>query len=188
MNLPAQISKSTLAKLGVNDTHAVRVILHDVHNPSPCRIRCRTRQYIFERNGALMAHALDIPMSVWMAGVGKGRFRDNRAVCDDFRDVSQKFTVQIIQLQETPREESSGTIGELHRLISSFDAPDEVQHALAMLESGASTEELSAYVDNVIGHLDSTPPAPEVEENASQARARKMREAKAAKKLQLQNA
>lgn len=187
MNLPAQISKSTLAKLGVNDTHAVRVILHDVHNPSPCRIRCRTRQYIFERNGALMAHALDIPMSVWMAGVGKGRFRDNRAVCDDFRDVSQKFTVQIIQLQEMP--ESAGNIlSELRRLLNALNAPDQVEQAFEIIGNGANAEELSAYVDSVIGHLDSTPPAPEAEESASQARARKMREAKAAKKLQLQHA
>lgn len=187
MNIPAIISKNTLASLGKSDTHAVRIVLHDVHNPSPSRIRCRNRQYIFERDGVLMAHALDIPMSVWMAGVGKGRFRDNRAVCDDFRDVKQKFTVQVISLREDHQEEKGNPLVELFRLLAALNAPDEIFKAKELLEQGASTQELSAYVDGVIGRLDASPPVP-VEENPAQARARKMREAKAAKKAQLQPA
>lgn len=190
MNIPAIISKNTLASLGKSDTHAVRIVLHDVHNPSPSRIRCRNRQYLFERDGVLMAHALDIPMSVWMAGVGKGRFRDNRAVCDDFREVKQKFTVQVISLREDHQEEKGNPLVELFRLLAALNAPDEIFKAKELLEQGASTQELSAYVDGVIGRLDSTPPESEqtAEETPAQAKARKMREAKAAKKLQLQTA
>lgn len=193
MNIPAIISKNTLASLGKTDTHAVRIVLHDVHNPSPSRIRCRNRQYIFERDGMLMAHALDIPMSVWMAGVGKGRFRDNRAVCDDFRDVKQKFTVQIVEIN-APVANTGNVLPELRRLLTALDAPDDVERAFAMIDAGANAEELSAYVDGVIGRLDSTPPEPvqspvqSAEETPAQAKARKMREAKAAKKLQLQTA
>lgn len=210
MNIPAIISKNTLAPLGKADTHAVRVILHDVHNPSPSRIRCRNRQYLFERDGVLMAHALDIPMSVWMEGVGKGRFRDNRAVCDDFREVKQKFTVQIVEINAPTA--SGNVLPELRRLLTALNAPDDVERAFAMIDAGANAEELSAYVDRIISKLDSEPTIesiitqhhaeeqakldaanaktadPEVAETPAQAKARKMREAKAAKKAQLQPA
>lgn len=198
MNIPAIISKNTLGSMGENDTHAVRVILHDVHNPSACRVRCRTRQYLFERCGVVMAHVLDIPISVWMAGVGNGRFRDNRAVCDDWREVRQKFTVQVIPWKGSAAIDDRGNLlAELRRLLLALDAPEDVERAFDIIENGANAEDLAAFVDGVIGHLGSDAPPPEVpqapapaatEETPAQARARKMREAKAAKKSQLQTA
>lgn len=185
MNIPAIISKKTLAQLGTSDTHAVRVILHDVHNPSACRLRCRNRQYVFERNGALMAHSLDIPMSVWMEGVGKGRFRDNRAVCDDFRDVSQKHTIHVVTLANVPAASEAGYLNQLRRLLSGLGAPDEVRQAFDLIDSGASSEDFEEFV---MGTLSVPAAKPEADETPAQARARKMREAKAAKKAQLQPA
>lgn len=187
MNIPTILSKNTLAALGQSDTHAVRVILHDVHNPSACRLRCRTRQFVFERCGVLMAHKLDIPLSVWMGGVSAGRFRDNRAVCDDFRDVKQKYTVQVVSWNGTSAPVETGNVlVELRRLLSALNAPDDVERASKIIANGGNAEEIAAYVDGVIGHLDTAPPAEETAaETTAQVRARKMREAKAAKKKAL---
>lgn len=98
MKLPAVISKAVLKGLAQPaETHAVRVLLHDAPNHGIYRLRCARRQYLFEKDGTIGVHSLDIPVSVWMDGCPPGRYRDNHSVAQDFRGTgATKWSIQIV--------------------------------------------------------------------------------------------
>ncbi|MCE5310444.1 MAG: hypothetical protein LLG20_22635 [Acidobacteriales bacterium] len=189
-----------------DETHVVRVIAHEANNSTVYRLRCRTREYRFERDGTVGRHILDIPVSVWMAGApggaGGGKFRDNQSIAEDFRTAERcPYSIHVLPIASSTAADapksSSGHLPALRRLLSNLGAPDEVRQAFALIDAGGTPEELEKFTDSVItvvmgpGVRAAMIPfdQPDIEESPSQARARKMREAKAAKKAaQLQPA
>jgi len=164
MTIPGQISKSTISQLGCTDSLSVRVLLHSVSNNGSARIRCRNRQYIFEKSHETGCHILDIPMSLWMHNVNPGRYRDQRSICDDFRELpGAAFTIHIIgnapALEEAPATPADpGVISELRRLLTALDAPQIVRHALEIAIE--SPDKLAEFVDSIIDTLQDDPEEP----------------------------
>lgn len=198
MKIPPVLSKSTLRPItSPEETHAVRVVLHDVHNGGPYRLACHARTYIFEKNALLGKHVLDIPVSLWMHGVGQTRFAANTSISDDFRTAKgTPYTFQVIPLAEsTAAPETKPSIADaalplLRELLSNMGAPDEVVKAFVCIDNGdvASLQRLLEHIPQ---------PGDEIPEEKAPASAksskadilRKAREAKAAKKkAQLQPA
>ena len=156
MNIPSSLSKSTIAQLACPDTVAVRVLLHSVSNNGSARLRCRNRQYIFERSHETGCHILDIPMSIWMAGVNPGRYRDQRSVCDDFRELpGAAFTIHLIgTAPEAAAPEAPGALAEIRRLLSALGAPEEVATAFNLAAENPGS--LAGYVDGILADLEDT--------------------------------
>ena len=201
MNLPTIITAEALKELAPpHETHAVRVLLHKVSNSGPYRFRCGKRQYVFTRDGFLGIHTLVVPLSLWMDGVPSGMYRDNPSISHDFKSGNLPWTFQVIPLGSA----AAAAAGEdyltpLRDLLSKLGAPDEVRQAFEIIEAGRPAASLREYLDSITAGVES----PTIEQNEvpyrpvesqpegetpAQARARKMREAKAAKKLQLQTA
>lgn len=86
MNLPQTVTGEDLAKLaGPEETHAVRVMVRCPGNMGPYTLRGRFRRYLAVRDEAAGCHALDVPLSVWMAGVPDGVYQDNHSVAHDLQ-------------------------------------------------------------------------------------------------------
>jgi hypothetical protein len=173
MNIPQLVSKSSLQAIDTSkDTHAVRVVLHDANNPGAFRLACHSRTYLFERNGEIGKHILDIPVSVWMHGTTGGRFETAASISDDFRTATgASLSIQVIPLRAAT-EGSGEVVSLLRQLLSNLVAPQPVIEAFACIDKGdieglRHRVQLSAEADS---------------ESAAAARTRKMREAKAAKK------
>jgi len=100
MQIPSTISRSTLQELAQpGETHAVRIIVHNVNNPTSYRMRRRNREYRFERDGTVGKHILDVPLSVWMHGASVAPFRETFTIADDFRNADAgNYTVHVIAL------------------------------------------------------------------------------------------
>ena len=171
MTIPGQLSKSTLSAMQCPDTVFVRVLLHSVSNNGQARLRCRNRQYLFEKNHETGCHILDIPMSVWMHNVNPGRYRDQRSVCDDFRELpGATFTIHIVGAQPATEAAAAppadpGVIAELRRLLTALDAPPEVKHALEIATE--LPDKLAGFVDTVISALQEE--SPDEEEHQDEA-------------------
>jgi len=180
MNPPLQINKATLRGLASpEETHAMRIVLHDVSNSSPYRLRCNRRQYLFEKDGILGKHVLDIPASVWMAGVQPGRWRPNFSISEDLRTANNcPFSIQIIPwkgAQAVPAPAAQADyLKPLRTLLSNLGAPEVVVKAFGLIDAG-DLEGLQA-----LAQLSATSSS----EDAAAARAAKMREAKARKKAE----
>jgi hypothetical protein len=166
MNIPALLSKSTISQLHCADTIFVRVLLHSVSNNGQARLRCRNRQYLFEKSHETGCHILDFPMSVWMNNVNPGRYRDQRSICDDFREIpGASFTIHIIGTQpaEQVAAQDPSVITDLHRLLTALNAPEEVEAAFKIAEE--TPEILPGYVAGIIDMLsDETDPVTVVTE------------------------
>lgn len=172
MIIPGQISKSTISAMQCTDTVFVRVLLHSVSNNGQARLRCRNRQYLFEKSHETGCHILDIPMSVWMHNVNPGRYRDQRSICDDFRELpGASFTIHVLGTQ--PASEASidfappadpGVISELRRLLTALDAPQEVETAFEIAAENPTV--LAGYVDGIISALGEQSEEPAVEPDA----------------------
>lgn len=155
--IPKQITKSVLKEITpANETHVVRLILHDVSNESRYLLRCRTRSYSFERNQQIGRHVLDIPVSIWMEGANTARWKDNISIAEDIRNSSRSVTIQVLPIDQAdiapvetgaPSEESP--LPELKRLLDALEAPEPVHQCLRMIEGGESAESIRAYVDEV---------------------------------------
>jgi hypothetical protein len=164
MTIPGQISKSTISQLGCTDSLSVRVLLHSVSNNGSARIRCRNRQYIFEKSHETGCHILDIPMSLWMHNVNPGRYRDQRSICDDFRELpGAAFTIHIIgnapALEAAPADLSEhDLIADLRRLLYALNAPQEVATAFDVATENPG--QLAEYVDSVIASIEEQPEEP----------------------------
>lgn len=185
MNIPQLLSKSVIRNLPVpKDSHIVRVILHDANNPGPYRLHCRTRTYIFEVDGTVGKHVLDFPISLWMEGSSE-RYRENKSIADDFRSATfGKFTILVIASEQSKQFQSTAdqALPVLRNILSKLGAPDAVVEAFQMIEKGdiGGLHRLEAGIQAGGAEPDQEPEAEE--ETPAQARARKMREAKAAKR------
>lgn len=86
MNLPQTVTGEELAKLaGPEEQLAVRVMVRCPGNAGPYTLRGRFRRYIAMRDEAAGCHVLDVPLSVWMAGVPDGVYQDNLSVAHDLQ-------------------------------------------------------------------------------------------------------
>ena len=177
MNLPSTISKTTLQGINTSgDTHAVRVVAHEVNNPSPYRLRCRNRCYLFEKDGSTGKHIIDIPVAAWMHGQGR---RDMVAICDDFRTANgSAFTIQVVRIKpDTGTDDfAQSALDQIRKLLSGLGAPQAVVQAFACVDQrnlGALAEHVAQILNAPAG------------ETAAQRQARRMREAKAKKKAEL---
>ena len=86
MNLPQTVTGEDLAMLaGPEETHAVRVMVRRTGNAGPYTLRGRFRRYLAMRDEAAGCHVLDVPLSVWMAGVPEGTYQDNLSVAHDLQ-------------------------------------------------------------------------------------------------------
>ena len=188
MKIPALLDRRTLSKMASPDeTHCVRVILQKVSNPAPYTVRGRIRRYLFERNQQLCSHILDVPVSIWMAEVpNNGPHRQNPSVSDDLKPTMQlPFTIQVIPWgNATPA--TTATAPDVFPLVrqvaQKLEAPAIMRKAIDLAAAG-DVDGLRALL---AGGPDKQPEPPT--ESPAAARMRKMREAKAAKKAQLQPA
>ena len=170
MTIPGLLSKSTISQMQCTDAISVRVLLHSVSNVGQARLRCRNRQYVFEKSHETGCHILDIPMSVWMHNVNPGRYRDQRSICDDFRELpGTSFTIHIIGTQPAVEAAPSvsgdplakcffGVIADLRRLLTAMNAPEEVENAFEIAIS--DTGNLAGYVDGIIASMSEQPDEP----------------------------
>lgn len=169
--IPRNISKISLREITPpNETHIVRVVLHDVSNESRYTLRCRARSYIFERHPAIGRHVIDIPLSIWMEGVTTGtRWKDNVSIPEDIRNSPRSVSIHILPIDAQNSETSeSGEDGELesafpelHRLLGEFGAPDAVRECVKLIEDGAPVEEVRSFVDRSVADLDDETPESE---------------------------
>jgi hypothetical protein len=133
MNLPSVLSKTVIDEIkSPADTHAVRVILHDVHSSVPYRLACNLRQYVFDKCGIAGRHILDIPVSLWMAGAETAPFRDNTSISEDFRTAKHcRHSIQIVQIGASAP--SADFLSPLRELLGTLGAPSCVNHALDLI-------------------------------------------------------
>ncbi len=185
MNLPTVISKAVLAGLAApNETHAVRVLLHSVNNQSQFRLRCRSRQYLFDKCGIVGRHMLEIPVSVWMADSPTKNFRENKSISEDFRAADNcPYSIQIVPWKGATavQNDQANFLPILREILAAIDAPPVVEEAFKLIDAGnlGELQDLVAFLKTA--KKDAPPSAAD--------RMRKMREAKAAKKAaQLQPA
>lgn len=86
MNLPNLLDNKALAKLAAPDeTITVRVIIRQVFNNKPYRLRGRTRHYLADHDPKLNVHVLDVPASVWMKDFPTGTYKDNPSIAHDLQ-------------------------------------------------------------------------------------------------------
>jgi hypothetical protein len=167
--IPKNISKISLREITpANETHIVRVVLHDVSNESRYTLRCRSRTYIFERHPSIGRHALDIPLSLWMEGVATGaRWKDNTSIPEDIRNSPRSVSIHILPIDNLDVESTESSDGgggpesafsELHRLLGEFGAPDAVRECVKLVEGGAPFEEVRSFVDSAIAALEDEEP------------------------------
>jgi hypothetical protein len=194
MKAPTFLDRRTLAKMAAPDeTHCVRVILQKVSNSAPYTYRSALRRYLFERDGILGAHILDIPVSLWMAEIPtSGPYRKNASVSDDLKPTqATPFTIQVIPWKgaKAPAVANPDCLPLLREIVSSFNPPPAILTALQLTEEG-NLESLEVLAGTVRIFKANPPPVknpaaePAAELSPAAARMRKMREAKAAKKLQ----
>lgn len=85
--LPKTVTNAILASLAAPDElFMVRVLVRNKTNHADYIIRGKNRiarTYKAKFNPDLRCHVIDVPMSVWMDGVGTGTYRDNSSVCHD---------------------------------------------------------------------------------------------------------
>ncbi|MEY3895826.1 MAG: hypothetical protein RLZZ214_1346 [Verrucomicrobiota bacterium] len=189
MNLPTIISKSVLFSLAAPDeTHAVRILLHDVNNQSQYRLSCRSRTYLFEKCGIVGRHLLEIPVSLWMQDSPTKSFRENQSISEDFRSADNcPYSIQIVPWKGAAPQ-TFGQAMEAHflpllrEILRTIEAPPVVEEAFKLIDAGnlGELQDLAAFLKSAAKTDGPSPAAAE--------RARKMREAKAAKKAQLQTA
>jgi hypothetical protein len=183
MNIPEIITQSEIRALASpSETHAVRVILHEVPYPGQFRLRTLRRQYLFERDGIAEVHLLDIPVSVWMHDVPTGQLRDNTSISQDFRSAGAvKWSFQIVPLKgATPAiaAEQAHFLPLLREILRTIEAPPVVEEAFKLIDAGnlGELQDLAAFLKSTAKADGPSPAAAE--------RARKMREAKAAKQAE----
>ena len=169
MNIPRQISTASLHELAApNETHFVRLILHDVRNGSRYLLRCRSRDYFFLRDQEVGRHVLDIPLSVYMEGTGGTNWRDNKSISEDIRNANRSVTVQILPfvssadsptLESEPVEETESPLPELKRLLTALEAPDQAHECLDAIMAGMSAPEVRLIVDHLVDEIENSGPA-----------------------------
>lgn len=102
MNLPPILSASVLRNLAApKETHAMRVTLLNANGPSLYTLRGTGRRkgkYILARDGVSGRHTLDIPASVWNAGIPLGKYGDNPSVAHDLMSKPQPLTPFVVSL------------------------------------------------------------------------------------------
>jgi hypothetical protein len=190
MRLPASLDRRNLAQFAApNETHAVRVVLQKVANSAPYLVRGRLRRYIFERNPEVGAHCLDIPVSVWMANLPKGgSYRQNESIADDLRPTIQlPFIIHVVPWKgaKVSNDPPPSVWPAVHKILAFFNPPTVVEKALNLAEAGnaAALDALAVEIAQTRRNPEAPPTeVPAADETPAQARARKMREAKAAKK------
>ena len=161
MIIPRKITRATLSGLfAPNETHVVRLIVHDVSNESRYLLRCRSREYSFERSPQVGRHILDIPLSVYMEGANTKYWRDNTSIAEDIRLANRSVTIQVLPISQAEIEVSNDTtpespLPELRRLLEILEAPEPVQQCLSMIENGDDVEVVRAFVDEIGSSLES---------------------------------
>jgi hypothetical protein len=182
MTLPNTITSGALAALAApEETHAVRVVLHKVSSQVPYRLRSKLRTYVFEKDREHGGHVLDVPASVWMDRANQSARRGEGAICNDLQpSINLPLTVLIVPWGKAAKvSNDTACLPVLRKILSFFNPPPVVLKALDLAESN-SLPELEALAAKI--EADRTKPVEAGEETPAQARARKMREAKAAKK------
>lgn len=200
--IPKSISKTSLREIAdPSETHIVRVILHDVSNESRYVLRCRSRQYVFERHHTVGRHVLDVPLSLWMEGVNTGtKWKDNTSIPEDIRNSPRSVSIHILPLSAQESTESgTGEVAsdiespfpQLKRLLAEFRAPDPVRECVQMVEDGAPIEDVRTFVDRAVADLENeesaepesqeAKPKPAPVDNLAKARAAKKQKAEAEK-------
>lgn len=168
MTIPGTLSKTTISQLGCTDSISVRILLHSVSNNGSARIRCRNRQYIFEKSHETGCHILDIPMSLWMHNVNPGRYRAQGSICDDFRKLpGAEFTFHLVgsapALEAAPAAPvDPGVMAEIRRLLAALGAPSEVDQAFEI--AAENPAHLKGYVDAIIEAVQEQPDEPPVDD------------------------
>lgn len=196
--LPRLLSKAVLRGLASpDDKLAIRVIHHEVNNSGVFRLRCRGRQYLFERDHQAGRHVLDIPFSVYNHGVRQGRYREGDSIPADLRTAERTpFEFQIVPWQhaettfgqEAPEADAPAVdfIAPLRSILSKLGAPEIVVHAFELIDGGDHAA-LLKLAESIVDASEDEGANNETAAEAEKTRKKKehaarMREAKARKK------
>lgn len=161
-HIPNEVSSRALKPLAAdNETLCVRVIFRNVNNSGVYRHKCRNRTYLFERNGRLNAHVLDIPVSLYMQGVPDGSYRDNTSISHDLQPTAHNGIItQVIPFgdgaanasEDTPKtgvdSAAATNLALLGKLLTKLSAPEIMHEGLKLAQEG-TPEELTAFIDSI---------------------------------------
>ncbi|MCW1885507.1 hypothetical protein OKA04_12275 [Luteolibacter flavescens] len=163
MNLPQIVTAADLIRFAApNETHAVRLVIRQINNPGIYTLRGLSRRYLATRDNEIGAHVIDVPVSVWMAGVPKGVYAKNTSIAQDVLGTRNALKTPLMILvvpwkHAQPPAQTSGTPSSLEtfkRLAELTGAPEIIMSAISLLSSGASTDEIEATLKGQIAAIE----------------------------------
>lgn len=84
ISIPNLVDNAWLeANASDSDEWAQRLVLRSVVNNADYKVSGRTRKYVFRHDPELGAHVLDVPASLYMAGMPTGRLVENGSIAYD---------------------------------------------------------------------------------------------------------
>lgn len=152
--LPKLITNAWLASQAAPDeTHMVRVIARNVVSSVGYRLRCKNRTYVFERDGKISAHVLDVPISVWMREVPAGAYRPNMSISHDVAPTPDApLTIQVLPLRTAQSTSAMARLAEVARLMGAPPA------MMAAIDAAAKGD--VEHLDDILAHRPpDSPPA-----------------------------
>jgi len=176
MNLPTLIDNKLLASMAApGETMAVRVIVRQVFNNKPYRLRGRLRHYLADHDPKLNVHVLDVPASVWMRDFPTGTYKENPSIAHDlqgnrigagmtpllFAVVPWKKAGDVTQpvVMDTPvvgaNEDGAKPLAALRKLSESLGAPEILVAAIDLAASPERTpSEIEAALLDTVANVD----------------------------------
>lgn len=212
MDIPQELTPA-LARLlaDPSDTQAMRVIVRRVANQCNYLLRGKRRSYQLEYNPVMCCHFIDIPYSLWMHGVSTAQpYEDNQSVAHDIQSnfahmeslvilpVPWGDHTEIVAPAVAVSAPDNAPLISLKSLAERLGAPPTMIDAIDLVLAGGNAKSICLSLDNTEVEAANQPDQPELPPipiatkpptgpltNAE--RMRKMREAKAAKKLAERN-
>lgn len=178
MNIPSPATSTLLARLARPDENmAMRVILRRVSNTGAYTVHGKVRKYVFEFNAKVGAHVLDVPLSLWNAGLMPGIYRDNPSVAHDMQAARSSHLAPLVilpipfgngavpaSLVIAPAEDATlkKSLAGFGQLLRKLEAPIEIMEAFDILQMDGTEDAMRAEAIRMISNGipdDDEPPA-----------------------------
>jgi len=206
MKLPQIVTAAELAELAApTDTVAMRVAIRRVSGSGPFRLRGKKQMYIAQFNQQCRMHVIDVPLSVWMADVPTGQYRDNPGIAHDLQGnrspnlspllffiVPYKAAGVVPISADSENPGTSRILDALRTLAEALGAPPLLREAFELADSGKPVDEIvkglldTAEAAAVASDAEHTPEDIDAEKHTAPpkdtAAAERMRKLRAAKK------
>jgi hypothetical protein len=175
--LPQIVTAADFAKRGKPGETIVRVILRQPTNSGVYRLRCGHRSYLAVRNDAVCAHVIDVPESVWNAGIPEGKpYVKNDSVAADITGRVHALKIPLIvhtipgkppePAAPMPEAEKATPLVAFRKLAEATGAPPVIMQAVELLLSDLQPAEIETALMESITHVEASR-APAVQEESS---------------------